>query len=131
MDTVPFSLSNVFGGLAEGDGLLINEGSHLCVEYQVKDGIVGVLKSDIRRLRIPIEELVSVTLTKGWFGTKWLGVKIVIQAARMDAFEDFPNASHGRVELGISRKDHDAAEEFVFRLHHHEGAARASTEASA
>jgi hypothetical protein len=116
MDTVPFTLSNVFAGFGEGEGLLHNEGTHLCVEYQVKDGIVGVLKSEIKQLRISIDDLVSVTLTKGWFRTNW-GAKIIIQADRMDAFEDMPCASQGRLELSISRKDYEVAEDFVYHLH--------------
>jgi hypothetical protein len=120
MDTVPFTLSNVFAGFGEGEGLLHNEGTHLCVEYQVKDGIVGMLKSEIKQLRIPIDDLVSVTLTKGWFGTRWPGAKLIIQADRMDAFEDMPSASQGRLELSISRKDFEVAEDFVYALHKNE-----------
>jgi hypothetical protein len=116
MYTVPFTLSNVFAGFGKGDGLLHNEGTHLCLEYQVKDGIVGVLKSDIKQLRIPIDHVDSVTLTKGWFGTKW-GVKIVIQGNRMDAFQDFPSASQGRIELPIAAKNLEFAEELVYHFH--------------
>jgi hypothetical protein len=117
MDTVPFKLSDVFAGFGEGEGLLHNEGTHLCLEYQIKDGIVGALKSEICQLRVPMEDLVSVTLTKGWFGTKWLGVKIVIQTDRMDALQDMPGASQGRIALSISGKDYEAAEDFVYQLH--------------
>jgi hypothetical protein len=120
MDTVRFTLSDVFAGFGEGHGLLRNEGSHLCLEYQVQDGIVGMLKSEVRQVRIPIEDVSSVTLTKGWFGMNWWGVKIVIQGTNMEAFEDVPGASGGRVELSISGKDHEAAENFVYRLHIHE-----------
>jgi hypothetical protein len=120
MDTVPFTLSNVFGGFAEGEGLLHNEGTHLCLEFQVKDGILGVLKSEVRELRIPIENVASVTLTKGWLGMKWFGVKIVIQADRMEAFHEVPGASQGRIELSISRKNHEVAEDFVYFLHRSE-----------
>jgi hypothetical protein len=120
MDTLPVTLNNVFAGFGDGEGLLHNERTHLCLEYQVKDGILGVLKSEIRELRIPIENVASVTLTKGWFGTSWFGVKIVIQADRMEAFQDVPGASHGRLELSISRQNHEAAEDFVYNLHREE-----------
>ena len=119
MDTVPFTLSDVYAGFGECDGLLHNEGTHLCLEYQVKDGIVGVLKSDIKLVRIPIDDIVSLTLTKGWFGTKW-GVKLVIQCDRMDALQDIPGASQGRVELSISAKNVQAADEFVYYFHRNE-----------
>ena len=92
----------------------------MCLEYQVKDGIVGVLKSEVRELRIPFENLASVTLTKGWFGMNWFGVKIVIQADRMETFQDVPGASHGRLKLKISRQNHEAAEDFVYNLYRNE-----------
>lgn len=75
-------------------------------------------------MRIPLRDLVSVTLTKGWLGSTWLGVKTVLQAARMDVFQDLPGASQGRIELSVARKDRDAAEKFVTNLHEQE----ASTE---
>jgi hypothetical protein len=117
MDTVPFMLSNVFGGFANADGLLRNEGAQLCLEYQVSDGLVGVLKSGVKQLCIPMENLVSVTLTKGWFG---LGHKIVIQVDKLELLEDMPEASQGQIRLSIARKDHEAAEAFVERLYQHE-----------
>jgi hypothetical protein len=129
MDTVRFTLNDVFAGFGEGHGLLRNEGTHLCLEYQVQDGIVGVLKSEVRQVRIPFEDVASVTLTKGWFGMNWWGVKIVIQGTRMEAFEDVPGASGGRVELSISGKDHEAAENFVYRLYSEEGSSRETSRA--
>jgi hypothetical protein len=116
MNTVPFKLSHVFGGFAEGNGLLRNDGTHLTLEYQVKDGIIGAIKSDVKKLCIPFEEVVSVTLNKGWFGTNW-GVKLVIQLAHLDLVEDMPGADQGRIELKIAARDHEVAEEFVYRLH--------------
>jgi hypothetical protein len=109
MNTVPFKFSTVFGGLASGEGLLHNEGTHLSLEYQVIDGILGLLKTDVVRIHLPKAEVASLTLTECWFGR----AKIVIQATNMDAFQNVPTASQGRVELSIARKDHQAAEEFV------------------
>jgi hypothetical protein len=120
MDTVPVTLNNVYAGFGDGEGLLHNERTHLCLEYQVKDGILGVLKSEVRELRIPIENVASVSLTKGWFGMNWFGVKIIIQADRMETFQDVPGASNGRLELSISRKNYEAAEDFVYYLHRSE-----------
>jgi hypothetical protein len=120
MDTLPVTLNNVYAGFGEGEGLLHNERTHLRLEYQVKDAIVGVLKSEVRELRIPIENVASVTLAKGWFGTTWFGVKVVIQADQLETFEDVPGASYGRLELKISRQNREAAEDFVYNLHRHE-----------
>ena len=117
MNTVPFTLDQVWGGFGEGAGLLHDEGTHLGLEYEIKDGIFGAVKSGVKKLQIPFDELVSVTLTKGWLGTNWLGVKIVIQTKRLDTLRDVPGASQGKISLCIARKNHQLAEKFVADLH--------------
>ena len=117
VNVVPFSMDNLYGGFAECEGLLRDEGDHICLEYRVKDSVAGWLKSGVKQFHIPVADLVSVTLTKSWLGTEWLGVKIVLQANRLDVFRDMPGASQGRVELSVARNDRDAAERFVAGLH--------------
>lgn len=117
MHAVPFTLDNVWAGFGHVEGLLHDEGGSLCFEYRLKDAIVGALRSEVKQLRVPLKDLVSVSLTKGWLGNNWLGVKIVIQTARMDVLEDMPGASQGRIVLKISGKDSEAAEAFVANLH--------------
>jgi hypothetical protein len=117
MNTVPFALDDVWGGFGEGAGLLHDEGTQLRLEFEVKDGVFGAIKSGLKQVIVPFDELVSVTLTKGWLGTGWLGVKIVIQTRRMEVLKDVPGASQGRIELSISRKNYAAAERFVADLH--------------
>jgi hypothetical protein len=116
MSEVPFT-REAFGGFAECHGLLKDEETHLTLEYQVQDAIAGMLKSEIREVRIPIDELVSIKLTNGWLGTSWLGVKIVIQATNLRVFENIPGSSEGRIELSIARRDVETAEHFIDEFH--------------
>jgi hypothetical protein len=69
---------------------------------------------------------VSVTLTKGWLSTN-LGVKLVLEAASMEALQDVPGMSQGRVSLQIARKDMVDAEHFVDALHRRQAAASPSS----
>lgn len=114
MDAVPFKINDVTI-ITEADGLLRNEGSHLCLEYQVKDGILGVFKSEIKQFRIAAGDVASLTLMKGWFFGKWWGAKIVIRCDSMDALQALPGASQGRIELGIARRDFEAADHLVYQ----------------
>jgi hypothetical protein len=116
-NTVPFTLDKTWAGLGEVSGLLRDDGTHLCLQYQIQDAIVGAIKSGIKEVRIPLKDLISVTLTRGWLGNSWLGVKIVLQADRMDVFQNIPNSNPGRLELSISSKDRQAAEKLVDDLH--------------
>ncbi|QVL32673.1 hypothetical protein KIH39_01780 [Telmatocola sphagniphila] len=116
MNPVPFTVK-LYGGLGECQGLLQDEGANITIEFQKVDSLAGVLKSGIRKVSIPLKELISVTLTKGWLGTSWMGVTIVLQAARIETLKDIPGMSHGRVEFSVARKNRDAAEKFVADLH--------------
>jgi hypothetical protein len=116
MNTVPFSV-DFFAGLAKCEGLLRDEGEFVVLEFVNKDAVAGILEGGVQKVRIPLKELVSVTLTKGWLGNTWLGVTIVLQAARMEALKDIPGMKQGRVELSVARKDRLAAERFVEGLH--------------
>jgi hypothetical protein len=114
MNIVPFRLDHVYGGLGECSGLARDEGSHLCLEYQIKDGLVGVLKGKVKQVRIALTSLTTVEIRSGWFG---FGTRIVIQSAEMAALADFPRMSQGRIELHVARRDRAAARQFVDGLH--------------
>ena len=116
MNACPFTL-DLYGGLGRCEGVLRDEGGCLAVEFQNRDTLAGILKTDVRVVRVPLKELVSVTITKGWLGTSWMGVKIVLQAAKMETLKDVPGMIQGKVEFNIARKDRDAAERLVAGLH--------------
>jgi hypothetical protein len=121
MNAVPVTTGYLYGGLGQCEGLLRDEGDHLCLEFQIKDALAGIVRTGVRKARVPLTDLVSVTISKGWLGTTWLGVTIALQAARMETFRDVPGASQGRLDLGVARKDCAAAERFVAGLHEQEG----------
>lgn len=116
MNSVPFSI-DLYAGFGQCDGLLRDEGTHLALEFQTKDTLAGILKTSVQQVRIPLKDLVAVTLTKGWFGASWSGVKIVLQAARMETLQNVPGMSQGRVELTVARDHRKAAEQLVYGLY--------------
>lgn len=97
------------GNIANCEGLLHLDGDRLRIEYQLVDGVMGVVKSDVKEVSIALADLASVQLVPGWFG----GSKIVLQAKSMEAVKAAPGMSRGRVELGISREDREAAQRLV------------------
>src|SRR5207244_2411841 len=106
MNAVPFTVE-MYGGLGQCEGIIRDEGKHLAIDFQVTDNVVQIFKSNVRQVQVPLKDLVSVTLTKGWLGTSWLGVKIVLQAAKMETLQHVPGMNQGRVELSIARKDRE------------------------
>jgi hypothetical protein len=114
MNAVAVSLGSQYGGLAECEGLLHDEGDHLVLEYQIKEAVFGgILKSDVREARIPRDTISSVMLRKTWLGLK---TELVIQTTRMAPVGDVPGMSQGQLVLGVSEKDRPAAEKFVADL---------------
>lgn len=112
MHEVPFTV-DLYGGFGKCHGLLKDDGDHLVLEYQIEDTIASVLKSKVTSVRIPTDKLLSVELTKGWFGARWLGTKIVIQATSLDAVKDVPGMNNGRLDLSIAPRDVENAELFL------------------
>jgi hypothetical protein len=113
---VPFTIET-WAGFGECRGLVRDDGENLVLEFQVSDSVAGLLKLPLKQVRVPIRALASVQLTKGWLGTTWLGVTIVLQGTSLETFKALPTASAGRVELRIAGKDAAWAEKFVAGLH--------------
>lgn len=116
MKAVPFSL-DVYGGFGECNGLLKNDKQGLSLEFQTRDAVAGIVKSDVKQVAIPFHELVSVTMTKGWLGMNWMGVKLIIQTSNLKTLQAVPGMSQGRLELSIAKKDIEEAEDFLDALY--------------
>jgi hypothetical protein len=113
MIAVPFHYDELYGGMANCHGLVRIDGKDLCFEFQVKDSVVGVLKSSVKEARIAIRDLSSVRVERRWFG---FFPKLVVQANRLEPVQEVPGMSQGRLVLGIARRDRFAAEQLVADL---------------
>jgi hypothetical protein len=105
---VVFSLPNVYQGLGEGKGLATATNAGLSLQFEFKDGFVGVLKSGIHTIEIPMEELYSVKLKLGWFLTR-----LFIRTRSMHTLSSIPGSEAAQVELRVARKDRRAAQALV------------------
>ncbi len=65
MSSLPFSIS-MYAGLAKADGLLRLEGNSLVLEFEIQDRALGLLKSELKELRIPIFEIEHLELANGF-----------------------------------------------------------------
>jgi hypothetical protein len=103
MASLPFSIS-MFAGLATADGLLRMDGSSLVLEFQIQDRGLGLLRSDLKELRIPISEIERLELKTGWFSRP----RLIVQTETMRVSRQIPGSQHGTFELTIDN-DHQLA----------------------
>ncbi len=111
MSSLPFSIL-MYAGFAKADGLLRLEGSSLVLEYQIQDRGLGLLKTDLKELRIPILEIEHVTLKTGWFGPP----RLVVQTETMRASRQIPGSQHGTFELTLDKNHQLAAKHLISAL---------------
>src|SRR5690606_27054986 len=96
MGSLPFSIS-VFAGLGRADGLVRLEGSSLVLEFQVQDRALGVLKSELKELRIPNSEIKHMELKTGWLARP----RLCVQTETMRVYRQIPGSRHGTFELNM------------------------------
>jgi len=108
LHSLPFVITEIYGGLASVQGLVSLEHDHLILEFQVKDALVGVLKSQVREIRVPLAELEAITLEK-----KWLSLGLVLKAYRIRTLLDIPSGEAGRVLLKLTKRDEMIAAQLV------------------
>lgn len=111
METIPFTITNVYEGFAEVEGLARLEDDGLVLEFQTKDGIVGLIKSKVNEVRIPLEEIAGVEFQK-----KMFKASVLLRVRSMSLMSAIPGSRQGEVKLRIPRKHRDAAEELVSEL---------------
>ncbi len=106
--SVPFTIQNVFQGFAETEGILSIDNTDLKLEFQTSDNILGLLKSGVREVRLPLDKVEEITFRK-----RWLGCSLIIRVAEMRGAAEVPNFSQGEILLSIGKKHSQAASDLV------------------
>ncbi len=111
MLTIPFSVPDAYEGLADVEGLARFEADVLTLEFQAKDAFFGVVKSDVKEVRIPLADLVAAVFTR-----KMFGATLKLRVRSMALVETIPGASRGELTLKFARQDRDDAHALASRL---------------
>ena len=96
MASVAFLISTL-EGLGAAEGLIKFDGDSLRLDFEVKDALVGWIKSGVKEAAIPLNEIDSIELKEGWFGTS-----IVIRTSSLKSTQGIPNSRRGEVRLSIA-----------------------------
>lgn len=121
MASLPFSIS-MYAGLAKADGLLRQEGGALVLEFQIQDRALGLLHSDLKELRFPIQEIEEIMLKTGWFRPP----RLIVQTETMRVSRQVPGSEHGTFELTIDNRHRLAAKHLISQVESIKSAGRSS-----
>lgn len=105
---VPFKIPSLYADLGEAEGVLSMEDDHLSIEIQTRDAIIGLIKSGVKEINIPISELAEVL-----FESKLFSKKLVVRGRKMSTLSKIPGCESGELKLNIDRKNKDAATAFA------------------
>ena len=94
---------------AESEGILSADGTDLTFEFRTSDAVMGIIKSDIREVKLPLDRIEAITFRKEWLA----GGSINIRVNEMRAVSDLPGFKQGEVVLSVVRKHRETAAELV------------------
>lgn len=123
MSSLPFSIP-VYARMAKADGLLRLEGSTLVLEFQIQDRALGLLKSDLKELRLPVSEIERLELKTGWFSRP----RLCVQTETMRVSRQIPGSQHGEFELTIDAGHQLAARHLISSIETAKNERRSSQE---
>jgi hypothetical protein len=110
LDPVPFTIEiEAHMGLSELQGILCSDGSNLVIEYRTVDTMIGLIKTEVKELSIPLAEILMISYERKWFG---MIHRIRIRSRRQQVLAEIPDSKQGMVTFTIKRKDQKIAEAF-------------------
>lgn len=105
MDAIPFHF-DTHGGFGEVQGLARLDELGLELQFSTRDAVFGVIKTEQKSLRIPMEQLLSVRFSAGFL---WLMPSVQLRVRDLSVLKDLPESGEGRVNLRVRFRDrHDA-----------------------
>lgn len=104
MRSLPFYSDDLNSGLMMLDGILRVEKGVLYFEFQKKDAVLDVYKSDLMNIEIPLSEIAMMEYKKGFFTSK-----LIIHSKRAAAFKDLPGSQLTERTLKVKKKHREIA----------------------
>jgi hypothetical protein len=111
--SVPFKIPDAHSGFSKIDGLAKFSAAGIVLEFEAK--LLGLMKTGVKEVRIPLSEILDLKVKSGAFDTKLeklFGAKIEIRINSFTTLREIPNKD-GRIILKILRSDRDLAEKAV------------------
>jgi len=95
-------------GMTDTSGIIRLDDGKLIVEYQTIDAILGLVKSSVKTLEIPLSKLSSVRIEQ-----KLWSADLVLQGKTMGVLNSVPGSSRGQLRVKLNRQSVNAAKALV------------------
>jgi hypothetical protein len=111
MDQLSFAIPEVYQGFAAVGGVAIITAEGLRLEYETRDRVVGFIRSGVKQVLVPWDELMAVEFQKGIWGAK-----LRLRTASMNSLGDIPGREGNELLLKFGRDRRQEVEAFAQRL---------------
>jgi len=96
---IPFHIANSYQGLAETEGMVWFEKDSLCMEFETKDSVLGLVRSGVKEKRLALTDIDSVEYQQKVFKTR-----LIVRAKTMVLVDGIPGNRLGEIELRFKKK---------------------------
>lgn len=104
--TLPYR-SDCYQGLLDVQGIVGLDGDDLVFEFEVRDAFLGLLRSRIREVRVPITQVEAIAMSEGWFHSY-----VIVRGRKLTTLEALPGA-FTEARLRVKRPDRARAKSLV------------------
>ncbi len=107
--SIPFSISEAFGGFGTAEGILHFENDAIRLELEPK--LFGFIDNGIQERVIPLTDILHVEFKSGWTYRMFS-----IQARSLKTFTGITGAKQGKLEMSIEKSNAHLAEHLATML---------------
>jgi len=107
--------TEAWGGFGTLSGLLVLDGGQLSLEYQTADAILGLLRSDVKRVALPLAHLRAIETRAGFF---WLMPKLELHFSQISHAIMMGGDTAGEIRFSVRFTHRQKVRQFVDALRH-------------
>lgn len=107
--------TEAWGGFGTLSGLLILDGGQLTLEYQTADAILGLLRSEVKRIALPLAHLRTIETRAGFI---WLMPKLELHFSQISHAIMMAGDNAGEIRFSVRFAHRNQLRQFADALRH-------------
>jgi len=110
---VPFRITDINLGFEEAEGWMRLEKNRIVFEYQIKDALGILVKSDLTEMHLSFEDLEYLEI-RDW----WVTLRLILTVKSIRAIRALPNSHSGELKIKIPTRYRRELRRFVKAARH-------------